>query len=57
LHYRRHGNAHEVLILVPGLGSAHSIWRLMMRTLAAEYTVIAVDNRGAGRTNDHGCAF
>lgn len=44
-----------MLILVPGLGSAHSIWRLMMGRLAAEYTVIAVDNRA--RTSERGRAL
>ena len=52
LHHRRHGTGREVLILVPGLGSAHSIWRLMMRKLVTEYTVIAVDNRGSARGAD-----
>jgi 3-oxoadipate enol-lactonase len=28
-----------------------------MRTLATEYTVIAVDNRGTCGADDHGCAF
>jgi len=57
LHYRRYGNAQELLILIPGLAADHSCWRLMIPRLAAEYTVVAVDNRGAGRTSDAGRFF
>lgn len=57
LHYRRYGNAPEVLILIPGLAADHSCWRLMIPRLATEYTVVAVDNRGAGRTSDDGRPF
>jgi len=51
------GNAQELLILIPGLAADHSCWRLMIPRLAAEYTVVAVDNRGAGRTSDAGRFF
>lgn len=57
LHHRRHGDSPQVLILIPGLGMTHASWRLLIRTLMAEYTVITVDNRGAGQTPDDGSVF
>jgi len=49
LHYERAGDGPAVL-LVPGLGGDHRLWRHQAPVLAGRFDVIAVDNRGAGQS-------
>jgi pimeloyl-ACP methyl ester carboxylesterase len=49
LAYERHG-AGEPLVLVHGLGSARTVWALVIPALAADFDVIAVDLPGHGQT-------
>ena len=44
----------EPLVLIPGLDSDHTMWGEVITELAAQYQVIAIDNRGAGRTEYDG---
>jgi pimeloyl-ACP methyl ester carboxylesterase len=39
------------LLLITGLGYASWCWRTLRETLAGEYTLIAFDNRGSGRSD------
>jgi pimeloyl-ACP methyl ester carboxylesterase len=50
LHYLATGQGDPVL-LVHGFGQSSQMWRPLMRELANDYTVIAVDLRGAGQSD------
>lgn len=49
LYYEVHG-AGTSLLLIPGLGSDSSSWGNIVRRLSEHFKVIALDNRGAGRS-------
>lgn len=49
LYYESHGSG-DPLLLIGGLGLAVSEMRPLIEALAPGYRVIAVDNRGAGRS-------
>jgi pimeloyl-ACP methyl ester carboxylesterase len=50
IYYERHG-AGAPLVLIGGLGTDLSEYEGIIRWLAGRYTVLAFDNRGAGRTD------
>lgn len=50
LYYERTG-AGPPVVLVPGLGGDHFLWRHQMRPFAASFDVIAPDLRGAGQSS------
>jgi branched-chain amino acid transport system permease protein len=52
VHYYESGHGPQTLLLVHGFQSSGRIWQLVSERLPAElYRVIAVDNRGAGRSD------
>jgi 3-oxoadipate enol-lactonase len=50
IYYETHGEG-EPLVLIPGLATDVSEYHRIIAALAARYHVIALDNRGAGRSN------
>lgn len=50
MYYETHG-AGEALVLIPGLATDVSEYQAIIAGLARRYMVIALDNRGAGRTD------
>jgi pimeloyl-ACP methyl ester carboxylesterase len=50
LHYEAHGEGPPLALLM-GLGGTVQAWGLQLPTLARRYRVIAMDNRGAGRSD------
>ncbi|MCX5711501.1 MAG: alpha/beta hydrolase [Candidatus Omnitrophica bacterium] len=50
LYYEIHGNGHPVL-LIAGLNSDNASWAGVCGRLAKHFRVIALDNRGSGRSN------
>lgn len=52
LHYEAHGNKRDVpVLLIQGLGADKHGWNMQRFALALYYRVIALDNRGAGRSD------
>ncbi|HWN91298.1 MAG TPA: alpha/beta fold hydrolase, partial [Verrucomicrobiae bacterium] len=52
LFYQRTGPARPPsLVLIMGWGGDHTAWALQVAALAAEFDVIAFDNRGAGQSD------
>ena len=49
-YYQDHGSG-DPLILICGLSSDLSVWRLLLPELSKHARVISIDNRGAGRTS------
>jgi pimeloyl-ACP methyl ester carboxylesterase len=49
LYYETHGSG-EALVLIGGLNSDHTFFRLFVPRLAAHYQVIVFDNRGIGQS-------
>jgi pimeloyl-ACP methyl ester carboxylesterase len=50
IYYERAGSGPSV-VLVPGLGGDHFLWRHQIDALAQRFDVIAPDNRGAGQSS------
>jgi 3-oxoadipate enol-lactonase len=50
MYYEQYG-AGENLVLISGLASDHTNWRLMQDTLARHYRILVFDNRGTGRSS------
>jgi 3-oxoadipate enol-lactonase len=50
MYYEVHGEG-EPLVLIPGLRNNVSEYENIIASLAAKYRVVALDNRGAGRTD------
>ncbi|MFO7619106.1 MAG: alpha/beta fold hydrolase [Thermoplasmata archaeon] len=50
MNYEVHGQG-EPLVLIGGLGADISVHRKMIRQLSDKYKVLALDNRGVGRTD------
>jgi pimeloyl-ACP methyl ester carboxylesterase len=50
IYYERAGSGPSV-VLVPGLGGDHFLWRHQIAPLAQHFDVIAPDNRGAGQSS------
>lgn len=50
MYYETHGEG-EALILISGNGGESSQWKDMIPTFSQDYQVIALDNRGAGKTD------
>ncbi|MGD0766154.1 MAG: alpha/beta hydrolase [Dehalococcoidia bacterium] len=50
MYYEIHGEG-EPLVLIPGLRSDVSEYKRVIAGLSSKYKVIAIDNRGAGRTD------
>lgn len=48
--YQAHGQG-EPLIMIMGLGGTSDAWALQFQVLSAKYRCIALDNRGAGRSD------
>ena len=51
LHYERHGEAGEPLLLVMGLGSPLELWEFQTPVFARSHRVCVYDNRGVGRSD------
>lgn len=51
LHYERHGDAGEPLLLVMGLGGPLEFWEFQVPVLARHHRVAIYDNRGVGRSD------
>lgn len=52
LHYEVFGRrTGEPILLIQGLGAGKNAWNLQRMALARRYTTIALDNRGAGRSD------
>ncbi len=52
LHYEAHGNKNAApVLLIQGLGADKHGWNMQRFALALHYRVIALDNRGAGRSD------
>ncbi len=52
IYYEEHGNKNaEPLLLIPGLGLSHTFWAPIVKSLAASYRVILLDNRGSGQSD------
>jgi len=51
LHYERHGDAGDPLLLVMGLGSPLEFWEFQTPVLARSHRVCIYDNRGVGRSD------
>ncbi|MDP2949003.1 MAG: alpha/beta hydrolase, partial [Chloroflexota bacterium] len=47
IYYEVHGQGQPVF-LIAGLGAAHTLWELQVRSFARDRRVVAFDNRGAG---------
>ena len=51
LHYERHGDAGDPLLLVMGLGSPLEFWEFQTPVLARTHRVCVYDNRGVGKSD------
>jgi pimeloyl-ACP methyl ester carboxylesterase len=51
LHYERHGDAGDPLLLVMGLGSPLEFWEFQTPVLSRTHRVCVYDNRGVGRSD------
>src|SRR3954468_7524745 len=51
LHYERHGDAGDPLLLVMGLGSPLEFWEYQTPVFARTHRVCVYDNRGVGRSD------
>lgn len=51
LYYEEHGAGDEVVVVVPGLGLTARAWTEVVERLKGDYRVVAVDPRGAGRSD------
>lgn len=51
LHYERHGDAGDPLLLVMGLGGTLEFWQFQTPVLARAHRVCVYDNRGVGRSD------
>jgi 3-oxoadipate enol-lactonase len=51
LHYERHGDAGDPLLLIMGLGSPLEFWEFQWPVFARTHRVCVYDNRGAGRSD------
>jgi pimeloyl-ACP methyl ester carboxylesterase len=51
LYFEEHGAGEETIVLVPGLGLTTRAWTEVVDQLKANYRVVAVDPRGAGRSD------
>ncbi len=51
IYYEVHGRGDEPLLLIPGLAADVSEYQRLIAGLASHYRVIALDNRGAGRSD------
>jgi len=51
LHYERHGDSGEPLLLVMGLGSPLEFWEFQTPVFARTHRVCIYDNRGVGRSD------
>ena len=51
LHFSEWGSEQATVVLVHGLGSSSHIWDLVASTLAHEYRVLALDQRGHGESD------
>ncbi len=51
LHYERHGDAGDPLLLVMGLGGPLEFWEFQTPVLARSHRVCIYDNRGVGRSD------
>lgn len=49
LHYQEHGTG-PALLLLAGLACHQQTWSLMLKSLAADFRVILLDNRGVGQS-------
>ncbi len=50
IYYEIHGEG-EPLLLIPGLRNDVSEYQKIIDTLSTQFSVVALDNRGAGRTD------
>ncbi|WP_440997606.1 alpha/beta fold hydrolase [Arhodomonas sp. SL1] len=53
LYYETHGHGERALVLIMGLGGTVEAWGMQLPAFSAEAHVVAMDNRGAGRTESH----
>lgn len=51
LYFEEHGAGDETIVLVPGLGLTAGAWTEVVDQLKDDYRVVAVDPRGAGRSD------
>ena len=51
LHYERHGDAGDPMLLVMGLGSPLEFWEFQTPVFARSHRVCVYDNRGVGRSD------
>jgi 3-oxoadipate enol-lactonase len=51
LHYERHGDAGDPMLLVMGLGSPLEFWEFQTPVLARTHRVCVYDNRGVGKSD------
>jgi 3-oxoadipate enol-lactonase len=51
LYFEEHGAGNETIVLVPGLGLTARAWTGVIDELKSDYRVVAVDPRGAGRSD------
>ncbi len=49
LYYETHGEG-EALVLISGFSNDHTLWLNIVESLAKQYKVVILDNRGAGKT-------
>lgn len=51
LYYEAIGSGEETVVLIPGLGLSGSAWGTVTTNLAADFRVLTIDPRGAGRSD------
>lgn len=57
IHYKIHGDAQKVILLIGGVASDHKMWSYVIPPLVKYYKVIVFDNRGIGLTTDNNEPF
>ena len=44
-------SARETILLLSGAGTDHTVWQAQIKALEGQFSVIAIDNRGSGRSD------